>query len=109
MSIGGPHEVLPPHGCTTVNTSREDDLTPWTTDRHPAYRRAIRWILGRKAQHRTAQYLNNYTEQSHRAVKQRYYRCSASETSSQRRDSVPPSMSCVSTSAFAVGATRTSR
>jgi transposase-like protein len=44
-----------------------------TTDRHPAYRRAIRWILGRKAQHRTAQYLNNYTEQSHRAVKQRYY------------------------------------
>ena len=44
-----------------------------TTDQHPAYRRAIRWILGRKAQHRTAQYLNNYTEQSHRAVKQRYY------------------------------------
>jgi transposase-like protein len=25
-----------------------------TTDRHPAYRRAIRWILGRKAQHRRA-------------------------------------------------------
>ncbi len=43
-----------------------------TTDQHPAYRRAIRWILGRKALHRTAQYLNNYTEQSHRAVKQRY-------------------------------------
>jgi transposase-like protein len=37
------------------------------------YRRAIRWIIGPKAQHRTAQYLNNYTEQSHRAVKQRYY------------------------------------
>ena len=33
----------------------------------------IRWILGRKAQHRTAQYLKNYTEQSHRAVKQRCY------------------------------------
>ncbi len=48
---------------------------PWriTTDLHPAYRRAIRWIVGRKAKHRTTQYLNNYTEQSHRAVKQRYY------------------------------------
>ena len=44
-----------------------------TTDQHPAYRRAIRWIIGRKAEHRTTQYLNNYTEQSHRAVKQRYY------------------------------------
>ena len=44
-----------------------------TTDQHPAYRRAIRWILGRKVLHRTTQYLNNYTEQSHRAVKQRYY------------------------------------
>ena len=44
-----------------------------TTDQHPAYRRAIRLIVGRKALHRTTQYLNNYTEQSHRAVKQRYY------------------------------------
>ena len=44
-----------------------------TTDLHPAYRRAIRWIIGRKAVHRTTQYLNNYTEQSHLAVKQRYY------------------------------------
>ena len=44
-----------------------------TTDLHPAYRRAIRWIIGRKAWHRTTQYLNNYTEQSHRGVKQRYY------------------------------------
>ena len=44
-----------------------------TTDQHPAYRRAIRWILGRKVLHRTSQYLNNLTEQSHRAVKQRYY------------------------------------
>ena len=39
-----------------------------TTDLHPAYRRAIRWIIGRKAWHRTTQYLNNYTEQSHRGV-----------------------------------------
>jgi transposase-like protein len=44
-----------------------------TTDLHPAYQRAIRWIIGRKAWHQTTQYLNNYTEQSHRAVKQRYY------------------------------------
>ena len=44
-----------------------------TTDLHPAYRKAIRWIIGRRAKHRTTQYLNNYTEQSHRAIKQRYY------------------------------------
>ncbi len=44
-----------------------------TTDAHPSYRRAIRWILGRKVRHRRNQYLNNLTEQSHRAVKQRYY------------------------------------
>ncbi len=44
-----------------------------TTDLHPAYRRAIRWILGRRVLHRTTQYLNNLTEQSHRPVKQRYY------------------------------------
>ena len=44
-----------------------------TTDQHPAYRRAIRWILGRKVLHRTTRYLNNYTEQSHRPVKQRCY------------------------------------
>ena len=28
-----------------------------TADLHPAYRRAIRWILGRKVLHRTNQYL----------------------------------------------------
>ncbi len=44
-----------------------------TTDKHPAYGKAIRWILGRKVVHRTTRYLNNYTEQSHRPVKQRYY------------------------------------
>ncbi len=42
-----------------------------TTDKHPAYGKAIRWILGRKVVHRTTRYLNNYTEQSHRPVKQR--------------------------------------
>ncbi len=44
-----------------------------TTDKHPAYGKAIRWILGRKVVLRTTRYLNNYTEQSHRPVKQRYY------------------------------------
>jgi transposase-like protein len=44
-----------------------------TTDRHSAYPRAVRWILGRKVVHRTTQYLNNFMEQDHRGVKQRYY------------------------------------
>jgi len=44
-----------------------------TTDLHPAYRRAIRWLVGRRAKHPTTQYPNNYTEQSHRGLKQRYY------------------------------------
>ena len=42
-----------------------------TADPHPPYRRAIRWILGRKVRHRCSQDLNHRTEQSHRAVKQR--------------------------------------
>jgi putative transposase len=53
-----------------VTTTKPQSVT---TDLHPAYRRAIRWLAGRRAKHRTTQYLNNYTEQSHRAVKQRYY------------------------------------
>lgn len=44
-----------------------------TTVKHPAYRKAIRRIVGRKALHRTDQYLNNRTEQSHCPIKQRYY------------------------------------
>ena len=44
-----------------------------TTDRHPACRRAIRVDPRPKVLHRTNQYMNNYTEQSHRAVKQCYY------------------------------------
>ena len=43
-----------------------------TTDQHPPYRTAIRWILGRKVRHRCRQYLNNRIEQDHRAVQQRY-------------------------------------
>ena len=44
-----------------------------TTDQHPAYGKAIHWILGRKVRHRQSQYLNNRIEQDHRAIKQRYY------------------------------------
>jgi transposase-like protein len=44
-----------------------------TTDRHPAYTKAIRWIVGRKVLHRQNQYLNNRMEQSHRPLKQRCY------------------------------------
>ncbi len=73
-----------------------------TTDLHPAYRRAIRWIIGRKAWHRTTQYLNNYTEQSHsRGGSSATTRCWASGASSQRRDSARRSTSCDSTSACA--------
>ena len=44
-----------------------------TTDKHPAYTKAIRWIVGRKVLHRQNQYLNNRMEQNHRPIKQRYY------------------------------------
>ena len=44
-----------------------------TTDKHPAYTKAIRWIVGRKVLHRQNQYLNNRMEQDHRHIKQRYY------------------------------------
>jgi len=44
-----------------------------TTDKHPAYTKAIRWIVGRKVLHRHNQYLNNRIEQNHRHIKQRYY------------------------------------
>ena len=44
-----------------------------TTDKHPAYKKAIRWIVGRKVLHRQNQYLNNRIEQNHRPLKQRYY------------------------------------
>ncbi|MQF70532.1 IS6 family transposase [SAR202 cluster bacterium AD-812-D07_MRT_10900m] len=44
-----------------------------TTDKHPAYTKAIRWIVGRKVLHRHNQHLNNRIEQDHRSIKQRYY------------------------------------
>lgn len=43
-----------------------------TTDKHPAYTKAIRWVVGRKVLHRHNQYLNNLIEQDHRSIKQRY-------------------------------------
>jgi len=44
-----------------------------TTDKHPAYTKAIRWIVGSKVLHRHNRYLNNRMEQNHRGIKQRYY------------------------------------
>jgi transposase-like protein len=44
-----------------------------TTDGHVAYPRAIRRILGRRVEHRTNRYLNNWLEQDHRGIKQCYY------------------------------------
>jgi transposase-like protein len=34
-----------------------------TIDKHPAYTKAIRWIVGRKVVHRHNQYLNNQTRE----------------------------------------------
>ena len=42
-----------------------------TTDHHPRIPKAIRWILGRRSSIGQTQYLNNFMEQDHRAVKQR--------------------------------------
>src|SRR5579859_7352826 len=44
-----------------------------TTDKHAAYPRGIRRILGRKVLHLTIQFLYNRIEHDHRGVKQRYY------------------------------------
>ena len=44
-----------------------------TTDRHPPYQSAISTTIGKLTKHRTNQYLNNRTEESHRPLKQRYY------------------------------------
>ena len=43
------------------------------TDKHPAYRKASRWIVGRKVLHRQNHYLNNRMQQNDRPIKQRYY------------------------------------
>lgn len=43
-----------------------------TTDRHPAYPRAIRTTLGRRVTHRYSVYLNKRLEQDHWCITQRY-------------------------------------
>ncbi len=43
-----------------------------TTDGHDSYPRAIREELGVTVKHRTNRYLNNWIEQDHRGIKQRY-------------------------------------
>lgn len=44
-----------------------------STDKHPAYQKAIRRIVDRKALHCTNRYLNDRMEQQHRPIKQRYH------------------------------------
>jgi len=44
-----------------------------TADQHLAYPRVFRWPVAQRVKHRTTQYLNNYTDQSHRGLRQRYY------------------------------------
>ena len=44
-----------------------------TTDGHNSYPEAIKNELGESVSHRHNLYVNNYTEQSHRNLKQRYY------------------------------------
>jgi putative transposase len=43
-----------------------------TTDGHDAYPRVIRHVFGEQVIHRTNRYLNNYLEQDHQRIKQRY-------------------------------------
>ncbi len=52
-----------------VSTRAPDRVT---TDGHDSYPRAIREELGAAVTHRTNQYLNNWIEQDHRGIKQRY-------------------------------------
>jgi len=44
-----------------------------TTDGHTSYPRAIREIMGSNVFHRKNKYLNNWLEQDHRGIKQRFY------------------------------------
>ena len=57
--------------CRLIDSAGRKPLR-MTTDKHPAYTKAIRWIVGRKVLHRHNQYLNNLIEQDHRSIKQRY-------------------------------------
>ncbi|MCX8278415.1 MAG: DDE-type integrase/transposase/recombinase [Dehalococcoidia bacterium] len=55
-----------------IDSARRKPLRT-TTDKHPAYTKAIRWIVGRKALHRRNQHFDNRVEQDHRSIKHRYY------------------------------------
>lgn len=44
-----------------------------TTDKQGAYPRCNRQALGRNVRHHTSEHLNNYIEQHHRVIKDRYY------------------------------------
>jgi transposase-like protein len=44
-----------------------------TTDGHSSYPKAIRKVFRCKVEYRTSKFLNNYIEQDHRGIKQRYY------------------------------------
>ena len=68
-----------------------------TTDQHPAYGKAIRWILGRKVLHRQSRYLNNRIEQDHRTSNSAPTPCWGSSVWSRRSASARRSKSCVST------------
>ena len=64
---------MPPDvSCGLLDSAGRKPLR-MTTDKHPAYTKAIRWIVGRKVLHRHNRYLNNRMEQNHRGIKQRYY------------------------------------
>ena len=68
-----------------------------TTDKHPAYNKAVRWIVGRKVLHRQNQYLNNRIEQDHRHSSNATTRCWVSADSIQPAVSALPSTNCAIT------------
>ena len=69
-----------------------------TTDKHPAYKKAVRWIVGRKVLHRQNQYLNNRIEQKSSATQANATtRCWVSADSIQPAVSALPSTSCAIT------------
>ncbi|NQY73833.1 MAG: DDE-type integrase/transposase/recombinase [Candidatus Margulisbacteria bacterium] len=61
---------MPPDGALSATEVTPDRAT---TDGHDAYPNAIKNEWGDSVKHRNNRYLNNYTEQSHRNLKQRYY------------------------------------
>jgi len=54
----------------TVTGCRPEQVT---TDGHGSYPRAIAEVLGKQVKHRCSRHKNNWIEQDHRGIKQRYY------------------------------------